>query len=69
MSRWMFADGSLGISETPEILQKQTKKALRYTRKLRVTANVKEVRSSVCNEDKMDPVSFSWKREKMNYRS
>ena len=29
----MFADGFVGISETPEGLQQQTEKALEYTRK------------------------------------
>ena len=38
----IFADDFVGISETPEGLQKQTEKALEYTRKWRVTANVKK---------------------------
>ena len=29
----MFADGFVGISETPEVLQKQMEKTLEYTRK------------------------------------
>ena len=49
-SRWgrdtasglMFADGFVSISETPEGLQTQIEKALEYTRKWRVTANVKQ---------------------------
>ena len=41
MSGLMFADDFVGISETPEGLQKQIEKALEYTRKWRVTANVK----------------------------
>ena len=36
-----FADDFLGTSETPEGLQKHTEKTLEYTRKWRVTANVK----------------------------
>ena len=43
VSRLMFADDFVGISETPEGLQKQRQKAPDYTRKLRVTANVKRV--------------------------
>ena len=38
----MFADDFVGISETPEGLQKQVERALEYTRKWRVTANVKK---------------------------
>ena len=37
VSGLMFADEFVGISETPEGLQKQTEKALEYTRKWRVT--------------------------------
>ena len=33
VSRLMFADDFVGISETPEGLQKQIEKALEYTRK------------------------------------
>ena len=44
----IFADDFVGISETLEGLQKQTEKALEYTRKWRVTANVKKVHSSGC---------------------
>ena len=46
VSGLMFADDFVGISETPEGLQKQIEKALEYTRKWRVTANVKKVCSS-----------------------
>ena len=42
MSGLMFADDFVGISETPEGLQEQREKALEYTRKKRVTANVKK---------------------------
>ena len=41
----------MGISETPEGLQKQTGKALEYTRKWRVKANVKKCAVVGCNED------------------
>ena len=64
MSGLMFADDFVGISETPEGLQKQIEKALEYTRKWRVTANVKKcavVVVAVCNEDKVNPVTFKWK--------
>ena len=37
-----FADDFVGISETPEGLRKQIEKALEYTRKWRVTANVQK---------------------------
>ena len=43
VSGLMFADDFVGISETPEGLQKQIQKALEDTRKWRVTANVKHV--------------------------
>ncbi|MEP2874451.1 MAG: reverse transcriptase domain-containing protein [Hyphomicrobiales bacterium] len=61
VSGLMFADDFVGISETPEGLQKQIEKALEYTRKWRVTANVKKCAVVVCNEDKVNPVNFSWK--------
>ena len=44
MSGFMFEDGFVGISETPEGIQKQIEKALEYTtRKWRVPANVENV--------------------------
>ena len=61
MSGLMFADDFVGISETPEGLQKQIGKALEYTRKWRVTANVKKCAVVVCNEDRVNPVAFKWK--------
>ena len=61
MSGLMFADDFVGISETPEGLQKQIEKALEYTRKWRVTANVEKCAVVVCNEDKVSPINFSWK--------
>ena len=58
----MFADDFVGISETPEGLQKQIEKALEYTRKWRVTANVKKCAVVVRNEDKVNLINFScWK--------
>ena len=61
VSGLVFADDFVGISETPEGLQKQIEKALEYTRKWRVTANVKKCAVVVCNEDKVNPVTFKWK--------
>ena len=55
-----FADDFVGISETPERLQKQIEKALEYTRKWRGTANVQKCAVVVRNEDKVDPVTFKW---------
>ena len=40
----MFAADFVGIEETPERLQKKIEKALKYTRKYRVTANVNKAR-------------------------
>ena len=56
----LFEDDVLEISETPEGLQKQIEKALEYTRKWRVTANVNKCAILVCNEDKKNPVEFKW---------
>ena len=61
VSGLMFADDFMGVSETPPRLQKQEEKALEYTRKWRVTANVKKCAVIVCNEDKVNPVPFKWK--------
>ena len=57
----MFADDFVGMTETPEGLQKQMEEALGYTRKWRVTANVKKCAVVVCIEDKVNPVTFKWK--------
>ena len=59
----MFADDFVGMSETPKGWQKQIEKALEYTRRWRVTANVKKcaVVLVVYNEDKVNPVNFKWK--------
>ena len=63
VSGLMSADYFVGIEETPEGLQKRAKEALEYTRKWRVTTNVKKcaVVVIVCNEDKVNPVNFEWK--------
>ena len=43
----MYAGGFVGVSETPEGLQKQMENAIEYTtREWRVTANAKKVCSS-----------------------
>ena len=60
-SELMFADDFVGISETPEALQKQLEKVLEYTRKWRVTVKVKKHAVVVCHEDKVNTVNFSWK--------
>ena len=57
---FMFADDFVGISETPEGLQRQIEKTLEYTRKWRLAANVKKCAVVVCNEDKENPVTFKW---------
>ena len=58
----MFADDFVvGIAETPEGLQKQIEKALEYTRKWRVTANVNKSAILVSNDDNKNPVEFKWK--------
>ena len=57
VSGLIFADDFVGISETPEGLQKQIEKALEYTRKWRVTANLKKREVVVCN-DKVNTVKL-----------
>ena len=55
---------SLPVTPTPlsyQGLQKQKEKALEYTRKRRVTANVKKCAVVVCNENKVNPVNSEWK--------
>ena len=61
VSGLMCTDDFVGMSETPEGLQEQLDEALKYTRKWRVTANVKMCAVVVCNEDKVDPVNVKWK--------
>ena len=64
VSGLMFADGFVEISGTAEELQELFEKALEYTRKWRVTANVNKCAVLVCNEDGKKPVEFklSWGR-------
>ena len=69
VSGLMLAGDFVGISETPQGLQEQIEEALEYTRKWRVTANVKKCAVVVCNEDKVNRVIFNGSGEKMNYRS
>ena len=52
VSGLMFANDFVGISGTAEGLEEQIEKALEYTRKWRVTANVNKCAVLVCNEDK-----------------
>ena len=61
VSGLMFSDDFVGISDTPEGLQNQIEKALEYTKKWRVTANISKCAVQVCNEDKKNPVEFKWK--------
>ena len=61
VSGLMFADDFVGISGTAEGLQEQIEKALEYTRKWRVTANVNKCAVLVCNEDGKKPVELKWK--------
>ena len=61
VSDLIFADNFVGISGTAEGLQKQIEKALEYTRKWRVTANIDKCAVLVCHEDKKKPVEFKWK--------
>ena len=58
VSGLMFANDFVGISEPAEGVQRHIEKALEYTRKWRVTANVKKCAVVVCNEDKVNPVNF-----------
>ena len=55
------ADDFAGLAETPDGPQKQIEKALEYTRKWRVTANVNKSAVLVCNDDNKNPVEFKWK--------
>ena len=64
MSGVMFADDFVGVSESPEGLQKQIEKALENTinRKWRAAAkNVKICAVVVCYKGKVNPVTFEWK--------
>ena len=61
VSGLMCADDFVGISGTAEELQEQIGKALDFTRKWRVTANVNKCAVLACNEGKQKPVEFKWK--------
>ena len=61
VSGLMFADDFVMIAVTPEGLQEHIEKALEYTRKWRVTANVNKSAILVYNEDNKNPVEFKWK--------
>ena len=61
VSGLMFADDFVGLAETPEGLQTQIEKALEYTRKWRITANINKSAVLICNEDNKNPVEFKWK--------
>ena len=54
VSRLIFTDEFVGISETPEGLQKQNEKALPYSRKWRVTANIEKCAVVICSEGKVN---------------
>ena len=47
----LFADGFVGMSDTPEGLQLQIDAAKEFTDKWRLSANVKKSAVIVCNED------------------
>ena len=59
----MFANDFAGIPKTPEGLQMQIAKALKYSTKWRMAANVNKCAAVVCNEERENPVTFAWKRE------
>ena len=61
VSGLVFADDFVRISETAEALQKQMEKALEYTRKWGVAANVKKCAVVVCNTDEVNPVHFTYR--------
>ena len=61
VSGLMFADDFVGISGTAEALQEQIEKALEYTRKWRVRANVNKCAVLVCSEDEKKLVEFKYK--------
>ena len=49
----------------PKGCRNRQKKALEYTRKWRVTANVKKCAVVVCDEEKVNPIKFKWKWEEV----
>ena len=60
VSGLMFAADFVGISGTAEGLQELIEKALEYTRKWRVTANVNKCAVLVCTEDEKKTVEIKW---------
>lgn len=62
MSGLAFADHFVCIPKTPEGLQTQIEKALliEYTRKWRVTANIRTCAVVIRHEYKKCPVHFKW---------
>ena len=65
----MFEGDFVGMSKTPVGLHKQIEKALEHTKKWRVKANVKKCAVVVCNENKVNSVTFKLEWGKTNYRS
>ncbi|CAB1108810.1 unnamed protein product [Ectocarpus sp. CCAP 1310/34] len=61
VSRMLFADDVVGMSDTPEGLQLQIDAAKKFTDKWRLSANVQECAVMVCNENKEEPVEHRWK--------
>ena len=59
VSGLMYAEGFVGMSETPEGMQEQVEKAQEYARNRRVITHVNNCAVIVCNEDKVNPVNFS----------
>ena len=59
----MFADDLVGISETPEGLQKQVEKVQEYTGEWGMTANVNKCRVLVYIEDEKNPVEVKRNRD------
>ena len=52
VSGLVFVNDLMGVSGTAAGLQQQVEKALEYTRKWKVTANVNKCAVPVCKEDK-----------------
>ena len=52
---------SWGYEKHPKGCKNRWRRHLEYTRKWRVTANVRKCSVVVCNEDKINTVTFNWK--------
>ena len=61
VSGLLFADDFVGTSQAPKGLQQLTGKALEYTTKWRVTANVKKCTVATCEEHNENLVTFNRK--------